>query len=277
MSELETAILLFLSFLLYKTSNKYTKKQMSSKPRSPYWLLPIIAVIGVGIILTVTLVVVDNDNSTARLSDITTAPSATTVASATSGSTPTPSPCPVIRTLTTTNSSLAVLFSGGYYINETEYSFSGTVTASVLPTIITSYIASNYPSLQRPYEVTAATETYLIIRDVPILFDVHNGVVGMIPSGVMTGFALKGGFLYTIENGVYLLKLNPTTGSLYSSIAVTGAGFTTLAHSAEDDLIYTGLLSSLNVVTGATTATSCTVNSPYKTIAFDVDNHLWVY
>lgn len=237
-------------------------------------MLPIIAVIGVGIILTVTLVVVDNDNSTARLSDITTAPSATTVASATSGSTPTPSPCPVIRTLTSTNSSLAVLFSGGYYINETEYSFSGSVTASVLPIIITSYIASNYPSLPRPYQVTAATETYLIVRDVPILFDVHNGVVGMIPSGVMTGFALKGGFLYTIENGAYLLKLNPTTGSLYSSVAVTT---TTIAHSVEDDLVYTGLLSSLDVVTGATTATSCTVNSPYTTIAFDVDNHLWVY
>lgn len=245
---------------------------MSSKPRSPYWLLPIIAVIGVGIILTVTLVVVDSDNSTAPAVVIgTTAPSATQAVTTAAGSTPTP--CPVIRTLTSTNSSLAVLFSGGYYINETEYSFSGTVTASVLPTIITSYIASNYPSLQRPYEVTAATETYLIIRDVPILFDVHNGVVGMIPSGVMTGFALKGGFLYTIENGVYLLKLNPTTGSLYSSVAVI---ITTIAHSAEDDLIYTGLLSSLNVVTGATTATSCTVNSPYKTIAFDVDNHLWV-
>jgi hypothetical protein len=148
------------------------------------------------------------------------------------------------------------------------------VISATLPSLITSYIASNFPSISRPYEVTAATDVFIIVRNVPVLFDERYGAVGMIPSGVMTGFALKGGFLYTIENDLYLLKLSPTTGSLYESVPINGIH--SIAHSAEDDLVYTNSLTSLNVDTGATTATACTMHT-YSSIAFDVDNHLWVY
>lgn len=222
------------------------------------YLLPLVVLLGLGIILITTFTVVD-----------TTLP--------TTPSTQPPLSCIVSETILTNISGPIVLTNSGYFNYEEFRDYSNSLIVSSLPSFITTY----YPIPPTPpIQVTAAVEylgdLYLTIKDVPVLFSISTGAKGTLGSGSIKGYAVKNGVFYGIINNNNLLKIDSaTTTTIVLSESLLSVSINLLTN-AVFALKTNGDIVRINLINGALTPT-CIVGKNYSSISFDSLGRLWAF